>query len=400
MIKNKIYIKHVSYSNYIGGASIAANNIYISIKKHLKSEFISADDYSKRKNINIKTKIRIFLGRLPKLFFLKNFNQSLSFNLLNSPLLKKIQEQKSKKQIINLHWINRETLSIKDISKINYPLIWTCHDMWPVLGAKHIEFKNTNFKNYSLINRILNLDYLTWKKKIKYLSKKRIIFIVPSKWLKQKIEASKIYKNKKIFVIGNPINTKFWKKIKLINTKKEKIPIIAFGGVGINKDLNKGLKLAIKIFEYLNNNLNFKFKVIFFGDNIPKRKYKFNYESQGYLNKNQMRELYSKTKIVLITSKIESFCQVAAEAQSCEVPIIAYKTSGLNDVIKNKSSGELVNNYNYVLFAKKIKSLLENKELLKKYSKNARRHIVKNYDSKIIAKKYIKIYKNIINNKK
>ncbi len=400
MIKDKIYIKHVSYSNYIGGASVAANNIYDSIKKHAKSEFICADDYSKRKNINIKTKIRVFIGRLPKLFFFKNFNQSLSFSLLNSSLLKRIQEQKSKKQIINLHWINRETLSIKDISKINYPLIWTCHDMWPILGAKHIEFKNTNFKNYSLINKIFNLDYLTWEKKIKYLSKKKIIFIVPSKWLKHKIEKSKIYKNKKIFIIGNPIDTKFWKKTKLINSKKKNIPTIVFGGVGINKDLNKGLKLAIKIFEYLNNNLKFKFKVIFFGDKIPTKKYKFNYESLGYLNKKQMRELYSKTKIVLITSKIESFCQVAAEAQSCGAPIIAYKTSGLNDVIKNKFSGELVHNYNYVLFAKKIKNLLENKELLKKYSKNARKHIIKNYDSKIVAKKYIKVYKNVIKKNK
>ena len=397
MIRDKIYVKHVSYSNYIGGASIAAHNIHCAIKKNVKSEFICINNYSKKTKFNLKAKIRIFIGRLPKLFFLNRLKQSLSFSLLDSPLLKEINKNKGKFPIINLHWINRETLSVKDISKINYPLIWTCHDMWPILGAKHIENGDINFRNYSVINKLFNFDYLTWKKKIKYLAKKKIIFIVPSQWLKNKIDKSKIYKNKKIHVIGNPIEAKFWKKRKLPANKKMKDPVIVFGGIGISSDTNKGFELAVKIFEYLYNDLNFKFTVFFFGDVIPEKKYRFNYVSLGFLKKKQMRELYSKTDVVLIASKIESFCQVAAEAQSCEVPIVAYKTSGLNDVVKNKFSGELVKKYNYILFAQKIKKILENKKLLNKYSKNARKHILKNYESKIVAKKYINIYMGINN---
>ena len=44
-------------------------------------------------------------------------------------------------------------------------------------------------------------------------------------------------------------------------------------------------------------------------------------------------------------SRFESFCQVAAEAQSCGLPVIGYKTSGLIDVVKNNYSGFLVKNY-------------------------------------------------------
>ena len=31
--------------------------------------------------------------------------------------------------IVNLHWINGEMLSIKDIAKIKKPIVWTLHDM-------------------------------------------------------------------------------------------------------------------------------------------------------------------------------------------------------------------------------------------------------------------------------
>ena len=47
--------------------------------------------------------------------------------------------------IVNLHWIGNETLSISDISKINSKIVWTLHDMWPFLNAKEI--------NENLINK-------------------------------------------------------------------------------------------------------------------------------------------------------------------------------------------------------------------------------------------------------
>jgi glycosyltransferase involved in cell wall biosynthesis len=395
-MEKKINVRHISYSNYVGGASIAAANIHNCLKKFVNSNFLCAEDYSNRHKFNLKNIIKVFFSRLLKIFFLNHYNHSYSFNLFNSNILDRIKNKKN--LIVNLHWINRETLSIKDISRINYPLVWTCHDMWPILGAKHIEYKNTYFKKYSKFQKIYNLDYLVWKRKIKYLSNKKITFVTPSRWLKEKIKKSKTYLNKKVIVIGNPINTNFWRKIKFTNSKKNE-PLIIFGGVGINKDPNKGLELAIKIFNYLANNLKLKFKVIFFGSDLNNKNLKFNYKSVGFLNKRKLRALYSSANLILITSKIESFCQVAAEAQSCNLPVVSFKTSGLKDVIKDNYSGKLISKYNHILFAKKIKKILNSKKLLKKFQTNSRIHIESNYSYKIIAKKYFNLYKNILNEK-
>ena len=58
-----------------------------------------------------------------------------SYNLINSNILKFSEYHKY--DIINLHWINSETLSLFDISRINKKVVLTLHDMWAFCGSEH-----------------------------------------------------------------------------------------------------------------------------------------------------------------------------------------------------------------------------------------------------------------------
>jgi glycosyltransferase involved in cell wall biosynthesis len=394
-----IKIKHVSYSDFIGGAAIASANIHNSMQDKISSKF-----YCNEPKLNNKTfyrkfliKIRIFIGRIPKILYLKNFKMSLSFGLLNSNLIKILNNSHDKKQIVHLHWINRETLSIKDISRIKSHLVWTCHDMWPILGAHHLSPKNIAYSNFYFFKHFLNIDYWTWYRKKKYLKNRTIHFVAPSKWMKKKIKECNIYNKANVSVIGNPIDCDFWKKNKNLSSKNKKIPTIIFGGSKINNDKNKGLDLAIQIFNYLHLKKKMKFNVIFFGSKkIQKKDLYFSFKNYGIVNKKKLKMIYSLGDLILVTSKIESFCQVAAEAQSCSLPVICYKTSGLNDTVKNNYSGYLLDQYKYRKFADQIYKTLNNKKKLKELSNNSRKFIKNNFDKNIIAVKYINLYKKII----
>ena len=392
--KIKYEVFHLSYSDYIGGASIAAKNIDLCLKNKISSKFYGLEikNHKKKFTQKIKLNIRLLIGLFPKLFFFNNFKQTLSFAILNSNIVKKINNHKNTDLIVNLHWINRETISIKDIGKINKNLVWTCHDMWPILGAKHISKKSNFNSNSNNFRYLFDFDYWTYLRKKKYLGQKKITFIVPSKWLKKKVEKSKVYKNKKVHLVGNPIDCSFWKKIG--NYKfNGKILNIVFGGSNISNDDNKGLELAIKIFNFMHENLKIKFIVSFFGSQIiDDSKIKFPFKNYKIVNKYNLRKIYSKSDLMIVTSKIESFCQVAAEAQSCSVPVISYKSSGLIDVVKNNYSGYHISKYNHREFAYKIYKLLNNKKKLNQLAKNARIHIRKNYDFPVVSKKYNKIY--------
>ena len=58
----------------------------------------------------------------------------------------------------------------------------------------------------------------------------------------------------------------FGKKSEIINLMV--ILNIVFGGSNISNDDNKGLELAIKIFNFMHENLKIKFIVSFFGSQI------------------------------------------------------------------------------------------------------------------------------------
>ena len=217
--------------------------------------------------------------------------------------------------------------------------------------------------------------------------------------MKLQLLKSDLYNKNKIFVIGNPIDCDFWKKInKKIALKNLKLTNntfkIVFGASGMMNDKNKGFDLALKIFENLHKLKIVKFEVLFFGDNISSldKKINFSYKSYGWVNKRKLREIFSASDLMICTSKIESFCQVVAEAQSCSLPVIAYKTSGLNDVVKNNFSGVLIKQYQDKFFLKSIINIIKSKKDMINFSKKSRIHIKKNFDKKIISEKYLKAY--------
>lgn len=72
--------------------------------------------------------------------------------------------------IVHLHWVGAETLSIEDIGRINKPVIWTLHDMWPFCGIEHyapdlLESRwRNNYENHSF-SSFIDLDFIVWKRK-------------------------------------------------------------------------------------------------------------------------------------------------------------------------------------------------------------------------------------------
>ena len=173
-----------------------------------------------------------------------------------------------------------------------------------------------------------------------------------------------------------------------------------FGALGGGNEFNKGKDLFYKILlnlEKLNNN----FEVNIFGEDKDNffidKKYKVKF--LGHVdNDKKLVQIYNSAKVFIVTSRFESFCQTALEAQSCGVPVVSFKTSGLLDIIINNKTGYLINNFNCKEFSSKVNFLLENNTIQRKQSYLARKNIIKNFSEKNISEKYINLYHKILNN--
>jgi glycosyltransferase involved in cell wall biosynthesis len=400
----------ISFSINTGGAGIAANsfkNLLLNRKSKFDINLITQDKAGKYQ----------FLKRLVS-YILNKFQfdgnptkHSLNFFSYN-PVLNRFKHNSN--NISHIHWINNETLSIFDLHKIPRGSIITLHDEWFYCGSEHYynitdesnDFIN-GYKYYKKGIKGIHWNYLIWKVKHKKLTdRKDLIYTVPSSWMLQRAQSSKILKNSDIRLLPNPIDTeKFISPTEsCINSFKSKLNInndsfvIVYGAISGNKNKLKGIDLltdAVNLLKQKILNLpNSHITVIDFGG------LKNDFESNGFraislghINDSKyLANLYSSADCVVVPSKVEAFGQVAAEALSCETPVISFDTSGLKDIVKHNFNGLVAKTFSAEsLFEQLLKMIQLPEDVRLKMGKNGRQHILKSFSKIVIKNKYIEI---------
>ena len=90
--------------------------------------------------------IKSFLRNIRKLSGSRNFS-TFSMNLING--ISKNTINKINPDIVNLHWVSNEMISLREISKIKIPVVWTLVDMWLFCGGEHYSDEKRYIKGYS-----------------------------------------------------------------------------------------------------------------------------------------------------------------------------------------------------------------------------------------------------------
>ncbi len=309
--------------------------------------------------------------------------------------------------IINLHWINGGFINIKHLSKIDKPIVWTMRDMWPMTGGCHYSMKCKNYKtgcgNCEQLdsNRAYDLSRFILNRKKKYLPK-NIKLVGISTWLSQQARNSNLFSNFDIRTIHNnmntddffPIDKQLARQILDLTTSKQ---IILVGAQNAN-DFYKGFDKFINAIKQLKKE---KYFLCFFG-NLNKRiidDLGFEYKSFGFLHDLiSLRLIYSSADVFVAPSLMDAFGKTLAESMACGTPVVCFDATGPKDIVVHKNDGYKAKPFVSGDLRNGIEWILNNKNY-KELSENARKSVVKKFDSKIIAKQYIDFYKEILNNK-
>jgi len=414
-------ILHLNYSDYKGGASRAVKRIHLALLKkkirsclmvNLSKNFISRDNIIVPKNYIKKftNLLRAALGSRLGLWFRNDDFSIQSMSILPSKFYKFLN--KSDYDLINLHWIGGEMISIEDIAKITKPIVWTLHDMWPFCGAEHFTFddrwKRGYYKNYLKFNsnNFFDLNKFVWQRKFK-LWKKPMHIVGVSNWISNCAKESKLMKNFPITTINNTLDTNFWKPGSKSEARKYfnlpmEIKIFGYGSLGYKNSSLKGKDLFLSSLKYLKFKKN-KFAIFVIGDGNE-----FLEELDGIKifrttridNDSDMIKFYNALDFVVVPSRLESFGQTAAEAISCGKPVVCFNSTGLKDIILHGKNGWLADSYNIKRLAEGIDFFLQLSGTdYKNFSKKGREIALKKFSYEIISKKYIKLYSEIINSK-
>ena len=408
-------ILHINYHQNQGGASVATNRLVEALNKNnIDSKLLVSEKKDQNKYVlsQFQNIYEIYFHKIKKLLaiYIKKLLSANniykdSISLFPSNLHQRINQ--SKFDIINLHWICNEMISIKEIKKINKPIVWTLVDMWPFTGSTH--YTENNFYKFSdkkfNEKKIFNIQNWVLNKKIKHFDKD-IVVICISKWLEKLAKESYVFKHNKIYTIPctidvndwKPIEKKFARKILNFNTEQKYFLFSAYNGI---KDERKGFDLMLKALTKLNIDKK-KFTVVILGNteglNKINKLYEYNFKifDQNFnTDKILLKTIYSACDILIMPSRLEAFGQVALEAGSCSLPCVSFKNTGVEDIIKHNDDGYLADYLNIEDLARGI-NLLNEESINNKMSKNIRNKVVQESSYENISKKYNDIYKNLI----
>lgn len=98
--------------------------------------------------------------------------------------------------------------------------------------------------------------------------------------------------------------------------------------------------------------------------------------------------------VFILPSEHESFGLAALEALACGVPVVASNTEGLPELISEGECGFLCPVGDVKMFAKRVVELLTDNELHKQMSIAARER-ARQYDSRLIIPRYLKLYEEV-----
>ena len=368
-----------------GGANIAALRISEMLKKKFEVSLLSPN------NKNIFNILKSKFARLLVKIFIGKTNYLNSLNLFSRLKITDIE-----KNILHIHWIGNEVISLDRLIKTKRPILWTMHDMWPITSTEH--FLNKPYlKKYTIKNCNKNfIQKRIFLKKKELFKKENIRLISNSKWLEKFAKKSELTKHLKIDTIYNPIEVNKWvRKNKLYSKKKLLLSIdkkyILFGAHGGLKNPRKGGDLFLESLKKINLN-NKNFEIIVLGTNSNYEEFinglKFNFRK---LEENLDRQCmyHSAADLTISASKAESLPQFLVETILCKNPVVAFDVAGINEIIQHKNNGYLVKPYNTTDFADGINFTLKNinQDKLSKASNKIKRM----FDPKLLLNKYSKI---------
>lgn len=318
--------------------------------------------------------------------------------------------QKLDFDLLHLHWINLRFFNLKELVKIQKPIVWTLHDSWAFTGICHYSYDCDKFKSQCGACPFLrssdkhDLSHRVWKAKKKIYSKLNLHIVTPSAWLADLASESSLLKRFPITVIPNCLDTTVFKildkadalaTLGLSNDKKK----ILFGAVNAISDARKGFKEVIEAIHYLEQNVDCSwFELLVFGAEKPIAEIETRMQIHylGYVdNEAELVKIYNVADVMVVPSLSEVFGQTASESMACGTPVVAFNCTGIKEVVTHKVTGYLAQPFDPIDLANGISWCLENNNS-SELSRNARKKVEENFTMEKVSQQYIDLYKSLL----
>ena len=326
--------------------------------------------------------------------------------------------------LVHLHWVGGEMISVEDIGKIEKPIVWTMHDMWPFCGTEHYATDERWRSGYAPASTGNTMDVERWafeRKRRHWL--RPMHMVAPSRWMAECARQSPLTRRWAVEWVPNPLDMDRWKPVsrraarEVVGLGSEQRAVL-FGAFGGGRDPRKGFDLLEAALQELHEwraesgEMTEQLKLLVFGE--PERSgargLGFPVEYVGRLNDDlSMRALYSAADVFVLPSRQDNLPNTGVEALACGTPVVAFDVGGMSDIVEHERTGYLAEPFDPRSLARGILWVLgqvgthgvgqlpdlEVTGSAASLRERARAYAVETFSSVRIGEQYAKVYRRV-----
>ncbi len=413
-------VLHLSWSDRHGGAARAAFRLDAALKRAgVHSAMLSAagylDETGQRHPIGaidgLLARASARLDQLPLAGYPDREKVLFSAAGALDRLVGRLSRHRA--DVYHLHWINNGFMKIETFPKLNKPVVWTFHDMWPLTGGCHYSNGCQKFmsscgacpqlhstQSDDLSRRIFERKKVAW-------AGKPFQIVAPSQWLAAVASSSRLVGSSVVNILPNAIDTDAFAPIDktaaraAFDLPQDRI-VLLFGALTSDGDKRKGFHFLAPLLERLSERFGQnQICLAVLGMNAPRepQEARFPVRYLGTLSDDEaIARAYSCADVLVVPSIEDNLPNSVMEAASCGVPSVGFRVGGLPDMIAHKSSGYLAKPFDVDDLAAGILYLVEDPQVAARAGGVARQHAIENYSFATVARRHMDLYAKLMAN--
>ena len=313
--------------------------------------------------------------------------------------------------LIHASWITAGFLRPEALAGLGLPVVWTMHDMWPFTGGCHYSGTCPNFevscgKCPELgSNDAADMSNRLWRRKRDAWAAMDLTVISPSRWLAECARSSSLFRDRRIEVIPNCIDTDLYKPVDrrfardVLGLPQGKHLLLLMAERAISDPRKGHQHLLPAVRSLADGGSHPDLEIMIVGESRPANPANFGVPVHylGKLSDDASKVLaYCSADAVVTPSTQENLSNTVVEALSCGVPVVAFDIGGMPDLIAHKHHGYLASPFSDTDLAAGIAWVIEDPARADVLGRNARHHAAATYGSAAVAALHMALYEDVL----
>jgi glycosyltransferase involved in cell wall biosynthesis len=292
---------------------------------------------------------RGYLDLLPSMLC-RSKDEPISLGL-QSANLRRLTER-FKPDIVNLHWINGGIASIHAAGKLEVPVVWTLHDMWPFTGGCHYSGDCLQYRESCQrcpkVKNVLGVPTITrWvhRRKRNNWGNQPLHAITPSAWMREMALTSSLFAGANVKHIRNCVNPGIFNG-KHRDKMRDKLGLLPASKTVLFSSANQPRKGAFMIPDVIRHLRTAApesdWRFLFMGG-LPPTLTPSRDVTQLPLTTDEARvaSYYAASDVYALPSLEDNLPNTISESLTCGTPVVAFPTGGIVEMIQHGRNGAL-----------------------------------------------------------